>query len=392
MSRDLRPTRRQFGALLFALLSSASRRAFGSQRNPKDNGLGGTGYVSPLPDPDNGIGGTGVVGTIRGFGSVIVNGLRVSYPPDVAVTIDGVAADASSMRIGHVVSLVAAREKDRFTTGNIQILHEAIGAIEAISGRKMQVLGQKIELAGNVKSDGLAVGRHVAVSGLRMPDQTIVASLVEPVEHGVSQLVGTVTKATDGRLMIGGQPLSGVAESMRGRRMVARGALSGATLDVSHIAGDAWLPRGPTRFLAETYLESHGSTATTASGLDLPQTGDMRFQGVVRAVVGFEVSPAGGWAIQSFRATETLGARGSAGERRGEIEKPSETTGGDAPASEGSGGGPGFGVPGNGGGAPEPGGFGPGGFGAPGFPGGPPGLGGFGGRGGFGGPPPMPRR
>lgn len=392
MSLDRRPSRRQFGALLLALLSFASRRAYGSGRSPKDNGLGGTGYVSPLPDPDNGIGGTGVVGTIRGFGSVIVNGLHVSYPSEVEITVDGMAADAASMRIGHVASFVATREGGRFTTKKIQILREAVGAIEAISGRKMQVLGQKIELGGNVKSDGLVVGRHVAVSGLRMPDQTIVASLVEPVEPGVLQVVGTVTRAKDGRLQIGGQPLSGVAESMVGRRMVARGALSGAALDVSHIAGDAWLPRGPTRFLAETYLESHGSTATTASGLDLPQTGDMRFQGVVRAVIGFELSPAGGWAIQSFRTTETLGAHGSAGERRGEIETPGARNGGGAPASEGSGAGPGFGVPGNLDGAPQPGDFGPGGgFGPPGLPG----PHGFGGRGGFGGPgglPPMPRR
>ncbi|KMO10044.1 hypothetical protein QR78_30955, partial [Methylobacterium indicum] len=55
-----------------------------------DQGIGGTG-IRPGPDDegDRGIGGTGVVGTIRGFGSIIVNDLRIAYPPEVRVTIDG---------------------------------------------------------------------------------------------------------------------------------------------------------------------------------------------------------------------------------------------------------------------------------------------------------------
>ncbi|QGM98361.1 DUF5666 domain-containing protein [Methylocystis parvus] len=383
MTHPVRPTRRQFGALLFALLSTASRRAFAAGGNPKDNGLGGTGYISPMPDPDNGLGGTGVVGVIRGFGSVIVNGLRISYPSNAEVTIDGEPANPAAMRIGHVVSLVARRENGAYSTKKLDILREAVGAIEFVSDRKMRVLGQKIELGRNVKSDGLAVGRLVAVSGLRLPDQTIVASLVEPVAPGAAQLLGTVTRAKDGGLEIGGQRLEGVAESMLGRRVLLRGAQRGATLDASHVADAPWLPRGAERFVAETYLERYGSTVTTASGLDLGDANGMSFRGVVRAVVSFELDPAGGWSVQSFEPTESLGAHGAAGPRRMEQEAPKAAPDQTPPPSPG-GGGTGFSLPG----APaEPGGFGPGGgFGLP-DPGGP---GGFGGPGdmGPGGPGP----
>ena len=44
------------------------RRAPGQ---PSDRGIGGTGFA---PGDDRGIGGTGVIGTIRKFGSIVVNG------------------------------------------------------------------------------------------------------------------------------------------------------------------------------------------------------------------------------------------------------------------------------------------------------------------------------
>ncbi|PJI51852.1 hypothetical protein CTI14_52480, partial [Methylobacterium radiotolerans] len=45
-----------------------------------------------LGEGDRGIGGTGVIGTIRRFGSIVVNDLRIAYPPEVEVRIDGTAA------------------------------------------------------------------------------------------------------------------------------------------------------------------------------------------------------------------------------------------------------------------------------------------------------------
>lgn len=379
MSASRRPSRRQFGAALIAFLSSLAAGAGAAGDKPKDNGIGGTGYISTLPDPDNGIGGTGIVGTIRGFGSIIVNGVRVAYPADAELTIDGRAADLSQMRIGHVVSLVAERDGTRLTTKRIQILREAVGAIEAVSDRRLQVLGQKIELGRNVKTGRLTVGQHVAVSGLRLPDQTIVASLIEPAEPGAAQLVGTVTQGPDGQLMIGSQPLFGVAKAMAGQRVAVRGVSGAGALDVTSVSADPLLPPGPQRFLVETYLQREGSRVRTASGLTLGAAHDMTFQGVARAVIGVDANTEGAWTIHSFRATENLGTRGSFKEDQGGAETPHWL---DRPAPDSQGGGSGS-APGMGGSG------GPGGFQGQGLPGGfgdPFGSGGFGGPGGFGPP------
>ena len=51
----------------------------------------------PTYEGDRGIGGTGVIGTIRRFGSIVVNDLRIAYPEDVQVHIDGTPATAGAM-------------------------------------------------------------------------------------------------------------------------------------------------------------------------------------------------------------------------------------------------------------------------------------------------------
>ena len=183
----------------------------------------------------------------------------------------------------------------------------------------MRVLGQTVEFGRGAKTEktsAYSIGQHVAVSGLRLPDQTIVASLVEIVEPGAAQLVGVVTRSSDRRLAIGAQPLSGVAEAMLGQRIMVRGAATAGALDVTTTSADAWLPRGPDHFLVETYLERRGATVKTASGLELGGGRDLAFQGVVRAVVGIDATSAGAWSIRSLQASETLGNRGAAKEQR----------------------------------------------------------------------------
>jgi len=379
------PTRRQFATLLVSLLSSVSTRVRAAGDKPRDNGIGGTGYLSVIPDRDNGIGGTGVVGTIRAFGSIIVNGLRVSYPADAEVRIDGREARVGDLRIGHVVSLIAERDGTNITTKKIHVLREVVGPIEKISDHGLRVLGQTVEFGRGAKTEktgALSIGQNVAVSGLRLPNQTVVASLVEIVEPGAAQLVGVVSRSSDRRLAIGAQPLSGVAEAMLGQRIMVRGAATSGALDVTSTSTDAWLPRGTSNFLVETYLERRGATVKTASGLELG-SGDLGFQGVVRAVVGIDATSAGAWSIRSFHASETLGNRGAAKERREGSELPSAPSRPAGPETSP----PGVGVdfP-SGFGAPE----GPRGYGTPAVPGGPIGPGAPGGSGGFGAGGPSP--
>src|SRR6266849_2994094 len=102
-------------------------------RRGTDQGIGGTGISR---GDDHGIGGTGIVGVIQRFGSIFVNGERISYAPDVPVRIDAVS--------------------------------EVVGPIESVKDGEMTVLGQKVAWTG--RENWRRVGTQVAVSGLRRTD------------------------------------------------------------------------------------------------------------------------------------------------------------------------------------------------------------------------------
>ncbi|WP_419545194.1 hypothetical protein [Methylobacterium oryzae] len=109
-----------------------------SQESPRDQGIGGTGMMrtdepksGPLGEGDRGIGGTGVIGTIRRFGSIVVNDLRIAYPPEVEVHIDGTAGKAADLKIGQVVHVVARPEGGGLATGRIDVTSEVVGPVES---------------------------------------------------------------------------------------------------------------------------------------------------------------------------------------------------------------------------------------------------------------------
>ena len=84
--------------------------------------------------------------SIRKFGSVYVNGQRIAYPDDAMIEIDGARVEASDMRIGQVARLVAARRGDGWTTSRIVIVSEVVGPVERVSGKRVEVLGQRVQL------------------------------------------------------------------------------------------------------------------------------------------------------------------------------------------------------------------------------------------------------
>src|SRR5215216_3867761 len=104
MTRRLVISRR---ALLLALWVAGSSFAWAQVRRGDDQGIGGTGITR---GQDQGMGGTGIVGIIQRFGSIFVNGERISYAPDVPVRIDGETASVKALRVGHVARVVAQRQ------------------------------------------------------------------------------------------------------------------------------------------------------------------------------------------------------------------------------------------------------------------------------------------
>ncbi len=200
-------------SLLAACATAPQQTATSDPRN--GDGLGGTGVgtevksaaVNPRGD---GIGGTGVVGTISGFGSIIVNGLELEFGHATNVASDGRPASLEELRIGQVVQGMAYRRDGKLHLDSVEIQHAVTGPITVIdyAAETMTVLGQKVRM--NLGGDKNALdafktlqrGDAVSVSGLRLSDGTIVATRIDQ-------------QRDDGRVVVRGDATAVTATSLR---------------------------------------------------------------------------------------------------------------------------------------------------------------------------------
>jgi hypothetical protein len=374
----------------FWLAGTAMARA--QVKRGTDQGIGGTGITR---GDDHGIGGTGIVGVIQRFGSIYVNGERITYASDVPVRIDGVAASPKGLRIGQLARVVATRQADgTLVTRNITIASEVAGPIESVKGNELTVLGQKI--VASDKESKLRTGTQVAVYGLRRTDGVIVASLVEPRRDAAARVTGLVERGPDG-LRIGGLKLNGVDPLLVGQRVQIEGSTSQGAMQAARTRIDDFSDLvGASRLSIEAYVQRVGSNLQLGSGLIAhdssrfgPAAGEARMvvNGMFDRARGLQVDSA--QAIGHGRGAPMQGPGGTGNPSRspggGSIMHPNRTT---PNPSGGQPGAPGAPAPG---GSPTPGSAptgpsGPSGPGGLGSPGGPMGPGGGMGGGGFGGP------
>ncbi len=305
-------TRRGLAKLLGAAALVPASSGIG-RGNPLDRGIGGTG-VAPDSPPDRGIGGTGVVGTIRGFGSIVVNDEHIAYPDDVRVTLDEVPVGRTALRLGHVVSAVVEGGKDHPVTRKIAVSHEVVGRVQAIFGRTMSVLGQTVLID---TSDGRrwTVGDRVAVSGVRRPDDVIVATRIGRGRGGEDRLVGVVGQAKDGTLTLGDLRLSGLDPAFVGRRLILNGRIVGGRFVVARSRGALDDLAMTERCTIESYVTRAGTGIVFASGYRAEATivaDDLPDDRTVRAVLSGRRDASAGLIVESFRVAGTGGpGRGS---------------------------------------------------------------------------------
>lgn len=372
----------------FWLAGTAIARA--QVKRGTDQGIGGTGITR---GNDHGIGGTGIVGVIQRFGSIYVNGERVTYASDVPVRIDGEAASPKALRIGQLARVVAFRQSDgTLVTRNIAIASEVAGPIEQVKGNELTVLGQKI--VASEKESKLRPGTQVAVYGLRRTDGVVVASLVEPRRAATERVTGLVERGPDG-LRIGGLKLNGVDPLLVGRRVQIEGHASQGAMQAARTRIDDFSDLvGASRLSVEAYVQRAGSNLQLGSGFVAhdgsrfgPAAGEARMvvHGVFDRARGFQVDSA--QAIGQGPGAPPPGGGNPSRSPGGSILHPNRGTsnpGGSGPAAPGASA-PGSSPGANPGSAPTgPGGpSGPGGMGSP---SGPMGPGGGMGGGGFGGP------
>lgn len=196
-----------------------------------------------------GTGGTGsfAVGTISGFGSIIVNGVRYDDSRATVVDDDDNSSSSSSLALGQVVELRGAVNSDGVsgTASNIAYFSALKGPVTAVGSNTVTVFGQVVTVtattlfAGGVNGvGGLAVGNVVEVYGLPDASGAIAATRIEreatsigtftgdfrirgvvsnkvATSPGLRFDVGTVTVQTDNNTQIEGTVANGVFVKVR---------------------------------------------------------------------------------------------------------------------------------------------------------------------------------
>ena len=142
----------------------------------EDIGLGGTGL---LANTGIGLGGTGIRGEVTGFGSVFINGIEVEYSNKTPFTIDGIKAMPQQLKVGDVIEVLTTDANSHTHAQLINLRHEVIGRVESVNPKTSSFIveGQTVTQKSD-KGSLPNVGAIVAVSGIRIDQQTIMSTRV----------------------------------------------------------------------------------------------------------------------------------------------------------------------------------------------------------------------
>lgn len=227
-----------------ALDAHLGRRSFLSLAVAGLTGCGGGLDMGVQTASRPGTGGTGlfVQGSISGFGSVIVNGIRFDDTA-AAVKLDGLPAIAQDLRLGMVVDLQGSRGAD-LTLGVanvIEVWSIAQGVVSQVQGSQFQVAGMLVQADAATVFDGIASvavvanGMRVVVWGLQAGADASrwTATRVALVSATPLVSTGIVTAArTLNGFALTGQNASSVAP---GQLVRVQGASSGSSLTVDSV-------------------------------------------------------------------------------------------------------------------------------------------------------------
>ena len=223
------------------------------------SGIGGTGLRG---DEGSGTGGTGILGTITGFGSICVNGLRIGYDDATPVLRNGEAATAKDLAVGHVVR-VTAESGTPLRARRIVMESALSGPVTRVDreARRVWVMGQPVELSDDGVVAALEPGDRAEISGQRRADGVVVATRIDRSEpEELASVVGVAESVSGNTAYVAdlrAKVASGAPEFESGDRVVFRGI---------------WNPRTGT-------LED---ASVTAASVDAPDVVRLSLQGFVR--------------------------------------------------------------------------------------------------------------
>ncbi len=257
----------------------------------RDEGVGGTGFVSGVAQAsggDEGVGGTGIFGVITAFGSIVVNGVHIDYEEETPVAVDGVAGTPDDFAIGQVVAVEARPMGERYQAQLVEVQHAVLGPVSDIDevARTITVLGQTIQVA---ESDRLPLTNEwVRVSGLRGPEEQVVATRIDPVSPSRGAFVRGVVLPADGEgLTLGGlkfdRPLINGRTIEIGDEVLLRGIFRARAFEVTDFVK---APRDPfggrmSDLLVQGFVASNASGLSYVAGHNwaLPEGLSQRFSG-----------------------------------------------------------------------------------------------------------------
>lgn len=172
-------------------------------------GCGGSGSndntVSSIGIDGSGAPASATAGTIQGFGSVIVNGVR--YNTDSAsIEISGQTALESELEVGDYVTIVGSVNTDGSSgvATSIRLQHNVIGSIDSISAStdSFSVLGQTVFVNADTFYDdlitprslsGLSLDLTVEVSGFTRANGDIVATRISIADGETDEIFGEIS-------------------------------------------------------------------------------------------------------------------------------------------------------------------------------------------------------
>jgi len=233
------------------------------------NGLGGTGSPAEHQhsgSQQNGVGGTGkqpgkttIVGSVTAFGSIWVNDRHILLPDETRYFRDGEQSARNDIRLGQVVAVLADEYGDDYQAVEVHSVNNVIGPLQSVrtlvNGKtELQILGQRVLMDQHtrlldqqqqaVSHQQLKTGQWLTVSGLRTPDQSIRASLIQPATQQFA-LLAVPLSALNGDVVLGEQRIQFDADAPQLDQPLT---LTGTLVDGDFIVDD-WQPMPLTRLL-----------------------------------------------------------------------------------------------------------------------------------------------
>jgi hypothetical protein len=221
-------------------------------------------------------------GTVSGFGSVIVNGMRFDTVGATTVDDDGAEVRLDDLRIGMRVTVSGSADDStgRGTATRLSLSHGTTGAITSINttADTLVLLGQTVTTDASTIYEGvtafdlLEVGDVIEVYGVLQSDNTVLATLIETKSAPTGiRLVGRMSAldTTAKTFSVGGITVNYTSATVtgnlgNGKRVkikAASDALVGSVLTATAVKVNEGAANGET-VAANTYLKLEGVVET----------------------------------------------------------------------------------------------------------------------------------